>query len=80
METTDLRQKAIDSADKIQWVPVGAAIAMKNMFHGRPDWCISRQRSWGVPITVFYCESCEEAIGGSCGDRARGFDFRNGIC
>jgi isoleucyl-tRNA synthetase len=62
METTDLRQKAIDSTDQIQWVPAWGRERMKNMFYGRPDWCISRQRSWGVPITVFYCEACEEAL------------------
>jgi isoleucyl-tRNA synthetase len=62
MEATDLRQKAIESADQVKWVPAWGSERMKNMFYGRPDWCISRQRSWGVPITVFYCESCEEAL------------------
>ena len=33
------------------------------MLSNRPDWCISRQRAWGVPIVVFYCESCGEPIG-----------------
>jgi isoleucyl-tRNA synthetase len=35
---------------------------MANMFKGRPDWCVSRQRFWGVPIPVFYCQACDEAI------------------
>ena len=35
---------------------------MRNMFKHRPDWCVSRQRVWGVPIPVFYCKGCDEAI------------------
>ncbi len=62
METTGLRQRSIEAVDQIQWVPAWGNERMKNMFYGRPDWCISRQRSWGVPITVFYCEQCEEAL------------------
>src|SRR2546430_17587482 len=35
---------------------------MRNMLKGRPDWCVSRQRVWGVPIPVFYCARCNEAV------------------
>ena len=38
----------------------GVKTASANMVAGRPDWCISRQRVWGVPIIVFYCEACSE--------------------
>jgi isoleucyl-tRNA synthetase len=62
MEATGLRERAIAACDGVQWVPAWGNDRMKNMFYGRPDWCISRQRSWGVPITVFYCEGCEEAL------------------
>ena len=62
MEATKLRERAMNAAANIQWVPDWGADRMKNMFVSRPDWCISRQRSWGVPITVFYCEGCEEAL------------------
>ncbi|MBX3276917.1 MAG: isoleucine--tRNA ligase [Acidobacteria bacterium] len=62
MEATRLRERAIAAADAVEWVPAWGNVRMKNMFHNRPDWCISRQRSWGVPITVFYCEDCDEAI------------------
>jgi len=62
MESTTLRQRAIEATANIQWVPEWGADRMKNMFVSRPDWCISRQRAWGVPITVFYCEGCEEAL------------------
>jgi isoleucyl-tRNA synthetase len=62
MEATNLRERVIASTDSVEWVPSWGNVRMKNMFYGRPDWCISRQRSWGVPITVFYCTGCEEAL------------------
>ena len=62
MQATGLRERAIEAADGVQWIPEWGRERMKNMFRGRPDWCISRQRAWGVPITVFYCDPCEEAL------------------
>jgi isoleucyl-tRNA synthetase len=44
----------------VKWHPAWGEDRIRNMVAGRPDWCISRQRVWGVPITVFYCEACHE--------------------
>jgi isoleucyl-tRNA synthetase len=57
-----LRQKALGEIEKVEWHPEWGESRMANMFKGRPDWCVSRQRFWGVPIPVFYCTGCEEAI------------------
>ena len=57
-----LRQKALDEIHKVRWLPKWGEDRITNMIAARPDWCISRQRLWGVPITVFYCESCEEPL------------------
>ena len=48
-----LRQKALDSLPKVEWHPEEAEMRMKSMLSSRPDWCISRQRVWGVPIAMF---------------------------
>jgi isoleucyl-tRNA synthetase len=57
-----LRQDALDAIRRINWHPEWGEERISNMIAGRPDWCISRQRVWGVPITVFYCEECGEPL------------------
>ncbi|MBI3535428.1 MAG: isoleucine--tRNA ligase [Deltaproteobacteria bacterium] len=57
-----LRQEAKDQIKSIQWIPDCGINRILGMVEARPDWCISRQRTWGVPITVFYCQSCHEPL------------------
>ncbi|MDX9787327.1 MAG: isoleucine--tRNA ligase [Desulfobacterales bacterium] len=59
MDKTGLRQKALAEIDRVQWIPHWGRERIYGMIEKRPDWCISRQRAWGVPITVFYCRDCE---------------------
>lgn len=58
MEKTGLRAKALEWIDRVQWLPGWGRERIHGMVANRPDWCISRQRSWGVPITVFRCSEC----------------------
>jgi isoleucyl-tRNA synthetase len=58
MEKNDLRRKALQAIDEVQWVPAWGRDRIYQMIENRPDWCISRQRAWGVPITVFTCSQC----------------------
>ena len=53
-----LRQKALEEIHGVKWVPAWGEDRMYEMIEKRPDWCVSRQRFWGVPIIVFYCEGC----------------------
>ncbi|HLF07118.1 MAG TPA: isoleucine--tRNA ligase, partial [Thermoplasmata archaeon] len=58
LDHRDLRGRALAEIRKTQWNPEWGMERIANMIATRPDWCISRQRVWGVPIIVFYCESC----------------------
>jgi len=62
MEENELRQRALENINKVQWIPNWGRDRIYGMVERRPDWCISRQRTWGVPITVFYCAECGEAL------------------
>jgi isoleucyl-tRNA synthetase len=53
MEQNGLRQTALSEIDKVTWMPDWGHARIKGMVENRPDWCISRQRTWGVPITLF---------------------------
>ena len=59
---TTFRQLAIEEIDKVVWDPAWGKERITNMISTRPDWCISRQRIWGVPIAVFLCEGCNQPI------------------
>jgi isoleucyl-tRNA synthetase len=52
---TTLRQRSLEETKKVKWDPAWGEERIGNMFATRPDWCISRQRVWGVPIAVFFC-------------------------
>jgi isoleucyl-tRNA synthetase len=60
---TPLREAALHEVEEqVEWIPSWGRDRMRNMFKGRPDWCVSRQRVWGVSIPVFYCATCNEAV------------------
>jgi isoleucyl-tRNA synthetase len=62
MDLKNFRQDALDAIKEVRWMPDWGEERISNMIAARPDWCISRQRLWGVPIIVFYCEKCRTPL------------------
>ena len=62
MEANDLRKKSLAAINDVEWIPKWGRERIYGMIENRPDWCISRQRTWGVPITAFSCTACGEYV------------------
>jgi isoleucyl-tRNA synthetase len=57
-----LRAEALEEIHQVRWIPAWGEDRMYEMIRERPDWCVSRQRFWGVPIIVFYCDACGKRL------------------
>jgi isoleucyl-tRNA synthetase len=62
MEKNGLRKKALTAINEVSWIPPWGRDRIYGMVENRPDWCVSRQRGWGIPITVFYCDACKQSL------------------
>jgi isoleucyl-tRNA synthetase len=57
-----LRQEALEEIHRVKWIPGWGEERIYEMIEKRPDWCVSRQRFWGVPIIVFFCDACGKQL------------------
>jgi isoleucyl-tRNA synthetase len=62
LDENHLRENALEAIKKVRWIPSWGEERISNMVRERPDWCISRQRAWGVPIVAFYCKACDHVL------------------
>jgi len=56
------RDAALEAVSEVNWIPAWGEARMRSMISERQDWCISRQRAWGVPLPIFYCQECGETL------------------
>ncbi len=62
MEHDDLRRRALTEIDRVEWVPRWGRDRIRGMIESRPDWCLSRQRAWGVPVVAVRCAPCGRSL------------------
>ncbi|MFU8818183.1 MAG: isoleucine--tRNA ligase [Desulfurivibrio sp.] len=60
--TPSLREKALAAINEVEWIPRWGRERIQGMVAGRPDWCLSRQRAWGVPLTAVWCKACGKVL------------------